>query len=123
MKIASKSLIGEHDFRNFCKMDVGNGVVEFKRRIMDVQIEIIGGGEADGYSMCRLKLIGQAFLWVLRHKTINHETRRKLNIPLFLYFVSTIAPSSMYCCHPFFHWTRKRRSYDYSRNAGCREKS
>ncbi len=87
MKLASQSLIGEHDFRNFCKMDVGNGVVEFKRRIMDVQIEIIGDGEADGYSMCRLKLIGQAFLWVLQHTTKNHEAKPKpLNISFLKYF-------------------------------------
>nr|CAG4641791.1 EOG090X083V [Eurycercus lamellatus] len=62
MKIASQSLIGEHDFRNFCKMDVGNGVVQFHRRIIEIKIEALDGGE-DGYSMYRLKLIGQAFLW------------------------------------------------------------
>ena len=28
---AASKLIGEHDFRNLCKMDVGNGVVNFKR--------------------------------------------------------------------------------------------
>lgn len=62
MKNASQHLIGEHDFRNFCKMDVGNGVVKFHRRIMDIQIEAIDDN-TDGYSMFRLKLVGQAFLW------------------------------------------------------------
>lgn len=62
MKIAAQHLIGEHDFRNFCKMDVGNGVVKFHRRIMDIQIDPIDD-KTDGYSMVRLKLIGQAFLW------------------------------------------------------------
>ena len=62
MKIASQDLIGEHDFRNFCKMDVGNGVVKFHRRIIDVQIEPVDD-KIDSYSMIRLKLIGQAFLW------------------------------------------------------------
>nr|CAG4651076.1 EOG090X083V [Simocephalus serrulatus]SVE94307.1 EOG090X083V [Simocephalus serrulatus] len=62
MKNASQHLIGEHDFRNFCKMDVGNGVVKFHRRIMDIQIEAIDDS-TDGYSMFRLKLVGQAFLW------------------------------------------------------------
>nr|CAG4637109.1 EOG090X083V [Ceriodaphnia reticulata]SVE73005.1 EOG090X083V [Ceriodaphnia reticulata] len=62
MRIAAQHLIGEHDFRNFCKMDVGNGVVKFHRRIIDIQIDPIDD-KTDGYSMIRLKLIGQAFLW------------------------------------------------------------
>jgi tRNA pseudouridine38/39 synthase len=45
-------------------MDVGNGVVQFQRRILNVQIEpLVADGNEDGYSMYRLKLIGQAFLW------------------------------------------------------------
>lgn len=63
MKIASQFLIGEHDFRNLCKMDVGNGVIKFDRRITDVQIEVIDDDKTDSYSMIRLKLKGQAFLW------------------------------------------------------------
>nr|SVE85564.1 EOG090X083V [Daphnia pulicaria] len=63
MRVASQSLIGEHDFRNLCKMDVGNGVIKFDRRIMDIQIEAIDDDKTNSYSMIRLKLIGQAFLW------------------------------------------------------------
>ena len=62
MRIASQHLIGEHDFRNFCKMDVGNGVVKFIRRIMSISIDPVSD-EVDEYSMIRMKLIGQAFLW------------------------------------------------------------
>nr|SVE73625.1 EOG090X083V [Daphnia atkinsoni] len=62
MRIAAQYLIGEHDFRNFCKMDVGNGVVKFHRRIIDIQIEAVDNS-SDSYSMIRLKLIGKAFLW------------------------------------------------------------
>lgn len=62
MKDAAQHLIGEHDFRNFCKMDVGNGVVKFNRRIMDIQIDSVEE-TIDNYSMFRLKLVGQAFLW------------------------------------------------------------
>lgn len=62
MKTAAQFLIGEHDFRNFCKMDVGNGVVKFNRRIMDIQIDSMEE-KIDSYSMFRLKLVGQAFLW------------------------------------------------------------
>lgn len=35
---ASTHLIGSHDFRNFAKMDVGNGVVQFIRKIFDFTI-------------------------------------------------------------------------------------
>nr|SVE77673.1 EOG090X083V [Daphnia lumholtzi] len=62
MRLAAQYLIGEHDFRNFCKMDVGNGVIKFHRRIMDIKIEAIDK-LADSYSMIRLELKGQAFLW------------------------------------------------------------
>ena len=34
-------LVGEHDFRNFCKMDVGNGVVDYHRRITEVNVNVI----------------------------------------------------------------------------------
>lgn len=38
MKKAASLLIGNHDFRNICKMDVANGVVVFKRTIRDALI-------------------------------------------------------------------------------------
>jgi len=31
MEQAGQKLLGPHDFRNFCKMDVGNGVVNYFR--------------------------------------------------------------------------------------------
>lgn len=37
MQIAAKYLTGTHDFRNFCKMDVGNGVVQFIRNILSIE--------------------------------------------------------------------------------------
>ena len=39
MRTAGALLVGSHDFRNFCKMDVGNGVVEFIRRLDAVYVE------------------------------------------------------------------------------------
>uniref|UniRef100_A0A6P7FY38 tRNA pseudouridine(38/39) synthase n=1 Tax=Diabrotica virgifera virgifera TaxID=50390 RepID=A0A6P7FY38_DIAVI len=62
MKIATEKLIGSHDFRNFCKMDVGNGVVEFIRNIEDINIESISQNESD-YDMYVITLKGKAFLW------------------------------------------------------------
>lgn len=62
MRRAAQLFVGEHDFRNFCKMDVGNGVVKFTRKIFDIQIEELDDKNSS-YTMCRLKLFGQAFLW------------------------------------------------------------
>lgn len=39
MRAAGSLLVGSHDFRNFCKMDVGNAVVEFIRRLDAVYVE------------------------------------------------------------------------------------
>lgn len=38
MNKAVKYVIGVHDFRNLCKMDVANGVVNFTRDIMDAEV-------------------------------------------------------------------------------------
>jgi len=38
MHEAANMLIGEHDFRNLCKMDVGNGVVSYRRCITSVHL-------------------------------------------------------------------------------------
>lgn len=47
MREASNYLIGSHDFRNFAKMDVGNGVVQFVRNMFDVKIEPLDINESD----------------------------------------------------------------------------
>ena len=41
MRNAGKRLIGEKDFRNFCKMDISNGVVTFFRRIDNVSVNVL----------------------------------------------------------------------------------
>lgn len=41
MRYAGKKLIGDRDFRNFCKMDVNNGVITFFRRIDNVTINVL----------------------------------------------------------------------------------
>ena len=62
MRLASQKFVGEHDFRNFCKvrfvcmllgsrkagnmfickMDVGGGVTNFRRRILSFQVDSLG---------------------------------------------------------------------------------
>ncbi|KAI4491045.1 hypothetical protein M0802_010462 [Mischocyttarus mexicanus] len=65
MNKAVKYTIGLHDFRNICKMDVANGVVNFERRIIDAAIVLKQNDctENSGYDMCELKITSQAFLW------------------------------------------------------------
>ena len=41
MRNAGRRLIGEKDYRNFCKMDVSNGVVVFFRRINNVTVNVL----------------------------------------------------------------------------------
>ena len=54
MDEAVKKLIGEHDYRNLCKMDVANGVTNFTRKILSA--EIITTDEKLVYSNPCLKL-------------------------------------------------------------------
>ena len=61
MNEAGERLLGEHDFRNFCKMDVNNGVVNYMRRITEVKAELTNG--TGPYAMCVLTVAGKAFLW------------------------------------------------------------
>lgn len=66
MKKAASLLIGLHDFRNVCKMDVANGVVNFKRTVVDAQIVCSHDDQSSsstGYDMCFLIIKSQAFLW------------------------------------------------------------
>lgn len=67
MRQAASLLVGEHDFRNICKMDVGNGVTNYVRRILSTDLYECSPRSSeeagDGYKMFCLKIVGQAFLW------------------------------------------------------------
>ncbi|XP_012524214.1 tRNA pseudouridine(38/39) synthase isoform X3 [Monomorium pharaonis] len=65
MDKAAKYVVGDHDFRNICKMDVANGVINFKRTIMDARVFVIdrSSDKSIGYDMCELEITSQAFLW------------------------------------------------------------
>lgn len=65
MAEACKFLVGSHDFRNMCKMDVANGVVNYKRRLDSVRIvsmEDAEGAAVGPYDMFYLEIQGSAFL-------------------------------------------------------------
>jgi len=66
MEQAGQLLLGEHDYRNFCKMDVNNGVVKFVRRIDGVKVECLereDNNQEGPYDMCCLTISGKAYLW------------------------------------------------------------
>nr|CAD7428975.1 unnamed protein product [Timema monikensis] len=71
MNSAARFIVGTHDFRNFCKMDVANGVVNFTRSIVSAQVSVMSrdphmssdSSDTSGYDMCVLTLVGHAFLW------------------------------------------------------------
>ena len=70
MRIGCNHLLGEHDFRNLCKMDVNNGVVNYKRNILSTHLtqystpnNLTNSCLDESYSMCCLTITGTAFLW------------------------------------------------------------
>lgn len=64
MKEGCTHLEGIHDFRNLCKMDVANGVVNFMREIRSAKIHLASKSLIDsGYDMLYLELVGSAYLW------------------------------------------------------------
>ncbi|NXJ86850.1 PUS3 synthase, partial [Trogon melanurus] len=70
MDAAAQRYVGTHDFRNLCKMDVANGVVNFQRTILSAGVTWAedggGGGETaprDPFRLCQFEVTGQAFLY------------------------------------------------------------
>eukprot|EP00435_Cladocopium_sp_Y103_P065385 s438_g27.t1 len=56
MHLAAQRFVGEHDFRNFCKMDIEN-VSNFRRRVLSASVVGCGNGVA------QFSVTGVAFLW------------------------------------------------------------
>lgn len=64
MQEACQHLVGVNDFRNLCKMDVQNGVVEFVREIRAADIRLASRNAEDpAYDMFYMELVGKAYLW------------------------------------------------------------
>ncbi|KAL8487020.1 hypothetical protein ACS0TY_023643 [Phlomoides rotata] len=61
METAGKKFIGEHDFRNFCKMDAAN-VHNYKRHIRSFEI-VTCNERFEGDELWAVKIKGSAFLW------------------------------------------------------------
>ncbi|XP_064543203.1 tRNA pseudouridine(38/39) synthase [Drosophila montana] len=68
MRIACQSLVCHGDFRNFCKMDVHNGVTNYMRNLQGAAIKPCDSTDLQmhsnsGYAMYYLEIQGNAFLW------------------------------------------------------------
>ncbi|XP_066221252.1 tRNA pseudouridine(38/39) synthase isoform X5 [Saccopteryx leptura] len=68
MNCAAQKYVGTHDFRNLCKMDVANGVINFQRTILSAQVELVGQSLAEErwqepFQLCQFEVTGQAFLY------------------------------------------------------------
>ncbi|XP_066903863.1 tRNA pseudouridine(38/39) synthase [Halyomorpha halys] len=63
MQEGTRHLLGTHDFRNLCKMDVGNGVTNFLRTIDRATVSKLEDHHDDGYDIYFFELQSQAFLW------------------------------------------------------------
>lgn len=62
MKQAASYIIGEHDFRNLCKMDIAN-VSNFRREIYSAQIDCFIEHEDPKRAVWKFEVKGIAFLW------------------------------------------------------------
>lgn len=68
MNDAAQKYVGTHDFRNLCKMDVANGVINFQRTILSAQVQLVGQSLdkerwQEPFQLCQFEVIGQAFLY------------------------------------------------------------
>ncbi|KAI0752150.1 tRNA pseudouridine synthase [Fomes fomentarius] len=66
MSDAASRLVGEHDFRNLCKIDASKQITIFTRRILSATIEPVA--DSRGGELCVFNLRGNAFLYnMVRH--------------------------------------------------------
>ncbi|CAH2308305.1 tRNA pseudouridine(38 39) synthase isoform X2 [Pelobates cultripes] len=65
MDRAARLLQGTHDFRNLCKMDVANGVLNFTRTILRATVGPVPDlpGDVQPIQLCQLEITGLAFLY------------------------------------------------------------
>eukprot|EP00047_Mylnosiga_fluctuans_P008967 m.9492 g.9492 ORF g.9492 m.9492 type:complete len:418 (-) comp2417_c0_seq1:35-1288(-) len=64
MHTAAQAFVGEHDFRNFCKMDIANEISNFTRRILHFSAALSEGSDPDDpLALCEFTITGFAFLW------------------------------------------------------------
>lgn len=66
MNEAALMLVGTHDFRNLCKMNVANGVVNFKRTVTNASVQQAFHNNQfndNEHNICEFHIRSQGFLW------------------------------------------------------------
>ncbi|KAL1456003.1 hypothetical protein WDU94_000761 [Cyamophila willieti] len=66
MNKAAQYLLGTHDYRNLCKMNVANGVVNFKRTVTHTSVSTTFSNNQfndSQHDMCEFNIRSQGFLW------------------------------------------------------------
>ena len=63
MRDGAARLVGEHDFRNLCKLDPAKQLTSFRRRIARADISPVVVGDGSSMHMHVLDLVGSAFLY------------------------------------------------------------
>lgn len=70
MRDAANRLVGEHDFRNLCKLSLRNGIANYRRRVESVSVTTVDEtrdcdvtGPADDDVMCQMTICGYAYLY------------------------------------------------------------
>ncbi|KDQ54550.1 hypothetical protein JAAARDRAFT_49184 [Jaapia argillacea MUCL 33604] len=65
MQEAAQRLVGEHDFRNLCKLDASKQITQFRRNILRADVNPVEDSQPEGSpdKMFVLDLIGSAFLY------------------------------------------------------------
>ncbi|KAG6877745.1 hypothetical protein C0993_004459 [Termitomyces sp. T159_Od127] len=62
MRNAASNLVGEHDFRNLCKVDPSKQITMFKRKVLNAEIDPISV-DSEGNGNYVFNLVGTAFLY------------------------------------------------------------
>lgn len=63
MRVAAEMLLGQHDFRNFCKRDPSKDVENFVRHILQARIEPVAQDTGSVHDMFKFVIRGTAFLY------------------------------------------------------------
>ncbi|KAI8380891.1 pseudouridine synthase [Radiomyces spectabilis] len=67
MRLAANYMMGEHDFRNFCKLDPSKNITNYHRTIVSLDIRPVHGMDTSSmgqaFEFYEVELKGTAFLW------------------------------------------------------------
>lgn len=116
---------GTHDFRNVCKMDVGNGVLQFERTILSASVEPVARRQPGGTDQCDIfmfEITGLAFLYHQVQRESNTISSPSCVVVFFLgekYICFLHASGTMHDGAASPDWTETGGAGDHRSAAGC----